>query len=120
MYDNFIDSLHNLLFSRRSALESDRVEKNIILGTFLHSLKDHIDIIFFLTDFQKKDFVREWCEQHPEEDELVERFKEVAEQLDEFALDEPYQTKGVTFDELRENLSLVLPILGSIINDIKG
>lgn len=119
MYDNLIDSLHNLLLSRRSALLSDRVERNTILVTFLHSLKEHIDMIFFLTDFQKKDFVREWCEQHPEEDNLVERFRNVAEQLDAFAIDEPYQTKVVTFDELRENLSLVIPILGAIINDIR-
>ena len=121
MYNDLMHDLHNLLLSIHSAVLSDRIEQGGVLANLLHSFTKKIDIIFFLTDFQKKDFVREWCEQHKEEvGHVIEMSRDVDEQLNRFGIDDPIQTEVVTFDELRKNLVLANHILEKMISDMRG
>ena len=127
MYDDLMHDLHNLLLSIHSAVLSGRIEQGGVLANLIHSFGKKIDIIFFLTDFQKKNFVGEWCDQHKEEvGHVIEMAKDVVAQLRRFGIDnpiltvnDPILTEVVTFDELRENLVLANHILEKMISDMR-
>ena len=89
--------------------------------SLLYSLKENIDIIFFLTDFQKEDFLRQWCEQHEKETCLnIETFRDLADELDEFPTDHPTKSTGEKYDDLINNLSTAVSILDKMISDMRG
>ena len=121
MYEEVINGLCECLNQIRRVVISELIDPDSTVGHLLNSFKKKIDIIFFLTDFQKKDFVREWCDQHEKEaDLIIVMSKDVARLLTVFVADHGDQSEVVTYDEIRANLFVATDLLGQMISDIKG
>ncbi|MBQ5474419.1 MAG: hypothetical protein IIT65_06890 [Lachnospiraceae bacterium] len=121
MYEGLLNSLCDCLDESRKLLIRRITAPDGTLESLLYSLKENIDIIFFLTDFQKKDFVREWCEQHEKETCLnIETFRDLAEELDEFPYDHPTKSTSEKYDDIINNLSKAISILDKMISDMRG
>ena len=119
MYDKLIEGLGDCFSKGMQLLLHRGIEPCSLLLSSLYSFTHKSDLLFFLTDFQNKNFVREWCEQNKEKvGELVEMASTLARDLDSFSS----QTKDRPFctsDEMAEKLVWCGYFVGTIIGDIK-
>ena len=119
MYDKLIENLGKCFSESMHLLLHSNMEPGSLLVSSLLSFTQKSDKLYFLTDFQNKNFVREWCDQNKElAGEFVEMASTLARDLDAFSS----QTKDRPFctsDEMSEKLVRCGYVVGIIISYIK-
>ena len=121
MYEGLLNSLYDCWRESRKLIIRRITAPDGILESLLYSLKENIDIIFFLTDFQKKDFVCEWCKQNKKEARrIIKKLRDLPDELEEFPYDHPTKSTREKYDDLISNLSIAVSILDKMISDMRG